>query len=296
MASVARRFRRHLPVYPFVLPTILLLLVFVYYPVFSAVYHSFFQWDGVNEKFIGLGNFVEMSQDERLIASAGNLAKLVLFSVTVPIVVPMLVAEVVFNLRSLRAQYFYRVLYVIPMVVPYIVIVLLWGFIYDPTVGLLNEVLKLFKLEGEAWLGSSSTVLYAIMGINFPWVSGFNLLIFLAGLYNIPPTIIDAARVDGATPIRRFFSIDLPLLVGPIKLLTVLAVINSIQQFQTILILTRGGPGYSSMVPGLHLFFNGFSFNRMGYASAIGLAMFVVIFIFTYINQRYVQATTEYEG
>ena len=114
------------------------------------------------------------------------------------------------------------------------------------------------------------------MGIGFPWVDGFALLIFTAGLQSIPREILDAAAVDGAGPLERFRRIELPLVVGQIKLILVLNMIWTIQNFTSVLILTGGGPGTSTMVPGMVLYQASFQNERMGYACAIGMAMFLV--------------------
>src|SRR5262249_48113090 len=130
--------------------------------------------------------------------------------------------------------------------------------------------------------------------IGFPWVGGFALLIYYAGLQNIATDVFDSARIDGATGLTRFRAIDLPLLMGQVKLLVVLAIIGGLQGFQTQLLLTHGGPRYATMVPGMHLYQNAMQFDRMGYACAIGVALFLVILSITYLNMRYLRSSTEY--
>jgi raffinose/stachyose/melibiose transport system permease protein len=132
-----------------------------------------------------------------------------------------------------------------------------------------------------------------LMFMGFPWVGGFGLLIYYAGLQNISSDVFDSARIDGATGWTRFRFVDLPLLLGQIKLLVVLGFIGGLQGFQTQLLLTNGGPGYSTMVPGMHLYQNAITFDRMGYACAIGVALFVVILAITYINMKYIRSSAE---
>jgi raffinose/stachyose/melibiose transport system permease protein len=133
-----------------------------------------------------------------------------------------------------------------------------------------------------------------VMGIGFPWVDGFALLIFTAGLQSIPREILDAAALDGAGPFERFRRIELPLVLGQIKLVLVLNMIWTIQNFTSIFILTQGGPGTSTMVPGMVLFKASFQNERMGYACAIGMAMFLVMLALTYLNLRYIRTESEF--
>ena len=210
---------------------------------------------------------------------------------------PLLVAEMIFALRSQRAQYFYRVMFVVPMVVPGIVLLLIWGFFYDDNLGLLNHALVALGLGHyrQSWLGDANLALYSLIFMGFPWVGGFPLLIYYAGLQNISTDVLDSARIDGALGLNRFRHIDLPLLMGQIKLLLVLGFIGGLQGFQTQLLLTNGGPAYTTMVPGLHLYQNAIQFDRMGYACALGVMLFLAILGITYLNLKYLRSGQEYE-
>lgn len=281
--------------YLFLLPTFALIAVFSYYPAFSALYHAFTNWNGVLvAKWIGVENFLEMVSDRVLLASLGNMGKVVVWSLLVTLVVPLTVAELIHSLRGARAQYWYRLLFVLPIVVPWVVTLLVWRFIYDPDVGLLTALLEALRIDFKSrWLGDPDLALYCLMFIGFPWAAGTNVLIYTAGLQTIGTEIVDSARIDGATGIRRVFHIDLPLLVGQIRLLAVLSVIGSIQGYGAQLVLTRGGPGYATMVPGMYMYDQAFMYSRMGYASAIGSSMFIIILALTIVMMR-VRATTEY--
>ena len=280
------------------MPSFVLLALFSYYPILSAITHSFTEWKGSGETtFVGLANFRELLRDDILRESVSNMVKMLLAGIVISLSVPLAVAELIFALRSSRAQYLYRVLFVVPMVVPGVVVLLIWGFIYDNNLGLLNQALELLGLGGlkHAWLGEPSIVLYALVFIGFPWVGGFGLLIYYAGLQNIPQDIFDSSKIDGVTGLSRFRFIDLPLLMGQVKLLVVLGVIGGLQGFQTQLLLSNGGPGYATMVPGMHMYQNAMTFDRMGYACAIGVVLFLVILLLTYINMKYLRSSTEYQ-
>ena len=297
--TFAQQFQGALPLYLMMVPTFVLLLVFMYYPALSAIYYSFFYWNGFTPpEFAGLGNFQQLFQDPVIRDSISNLAMLTLAALLIVITMPLFAAEFIFHLRSERAQFWYRVLFVIPIVVPGVATLLIWKYIFQPTDGLLNVLLAnlgLYAWRGT-WLGDPDRALLSVILIGFPWIAGFNLLIYLAGLQSIPQEILDAAAVDGTTGLGRFFHIDLPLISGQIKLLVILTIINSLQRFVDIQILTNGGPGYSTMVPGIVMYQSAFQNSSFGYGMAIGTATFAVIFVLTYINLRYIRSSTEYQA
>lgn len=293
-SDLGYRIYKYRYVYLMLLPTFVLLLTFNYYPAFMGLYRSFFIWDvGLPAEFVGLGNFTKLFGEDLVFRkSLGNVAILTIWRVISGVTIPFLVAELIFNLRNHVSQYTYRVLMILPTVVPGIVHLLLWQFIYDGTHGLLNAILAGVGLESwqQPWLGNPKTSLYAVTFMGFPWVSGVTVLIYMAGLQGISREIIDSAAVDGATGLRRIWSIDLPLIMGQIKLITVLAVIGGLQGWVGIFVMTNGGPGTASMVPGLWMYNNAFLWNKMGYASAIGMFLFILIFSMTLINMKFVKS------
>jgi len=278
------------------IPTFLLLFIFNYYPPISGIYHAFFEWDAARAVFIGFGNFKELLHDEILGVSIRNVIKLILFGLVVGNVMPILVAETLFNMKNDRARYYYQILFLVPMIVPGVVIILLWQFIYDGQIGLLNSVLKWIGLGylQKAWLGSSDTALFALMFMGFPWISGTTTMIYLAGLQNIPESVLDSATLDGAIGFVRFLKIDFPLILGQVKLLLILGIIDGLQGFGVQLVLTQGGPGVSTMVPGFHMFQQAFTMGRFGYACAIGLILFLVMLSLTYLNMKYIKSEIQY--
>jgi len=289
--------RRKANIYLFLVPTFLFLLAFMYYPAVTAIRLSFFSWDGFNDpRWVGMDNFKRIFSDSIMLASIQNMLILAVAHVVIVITTPLLAAELVFHLKSKRWQYWYRVLLVVPLVVPDVVTYLIWQFIFNPSIGLANVLLRNLGLDFLAndWLGSHRTVLLSLVLVGFPWIAGINFLIYLAGLQGIPTEVMDAAAVDGATGLRRFWLIDVRLIMGQIKLLVILSVIFSLQSFVLILIMTNGGPGYASMVPGLLMYKAAFQDGRFGYACAIGTALFVVVFALTYINMRYIRSETDY--
>lgn len=297
-AIVRRNLGNKLPILLMLTPTLIFLVVFMYYPALRAIQLSFYQWNGFTDpEFIGLDNYRGLWQDTLLRESVIRLLILTAASIA-QLALPLFAAEMIFHLRSSVAQYWYRVLFVIPVVVPLVTSILIWRYIFDPSVGIANRLLGSVGLGflANQWLGHQDTALLTLILIGFPWVGAFNLLIFTAGLQAIPSELLDSAELDGATGFTRFRTIDFPLILGQVKLLVILTIIGSLQSFAFILILTNGGPGTSTMVPGLVLYQSAFQYARFGYATAIGTVIFVVIMVLTYINLKYIKSSIEYDA
>lgn len=283
--------------YLFLLPTFALLLLFNYYPALSALYHSLFNWNGANlAKWVGFANFAHIFKDPVMVNSFKNMGILTGFQLAISITFPLGAAALIFHLRDTRFAYFYRVLYVVPMVVPSMVTMMIWKFIYNPQVGLLNTLLRAWELPTRVWLGDFKYALYAVIAVGFPWIAGTSMLIYLAGFQAIEKSLLDAAAIDGASGLGRFWYIELPLVLSQIKLIVILTMIGAIQGFAGILVMTAGGPGTTTMVPGLWLYKNAMNYNKMGYACAIGTFLFAITMVLTFINLRFVQSSAEFEG
>jgi raffinose/stachyose/melibiose transport system permease protein len=280
--------------YLFLLPTFAFVLVFRYYPAGSAVYHAFTKWNGAGiETWVGLANFREMAADFILLASLKNITIILFAAIVKVLIFPLAAAELIYNLTNRRAQYWLRFLLILPLVIPGIVSTLIWRFIMAPRpFGILNAFLAAVGLEQyqHAWLADPKIALWAVLFVGFPWVEAVAMLIYYAGLQNMPMGIIDASKIDGATTMRRVLSIDIPLLFGQIKLLIIITTIFTVQNFSGMLVLTRGGPGYATMVPGLWMFQRAFQADRFGYASAIGLVMLIAMLALTYLNNRFIKS------
>ncbi len=297
--SLVARIWQYRIVYLWLVPTFLLLFIFNYYPAASALYHSLFQWNGANVKiWVGSSNFVEMWYDSLWWESFGNLMILTVALVGINLTFPLGAAALVFHLWNLRMAYFYRVLLVVPMVVPGLVTLMIWKFIYSPNIGLLNQTLELLGLEvlQRFWLGDFNLALYAIIFVGFPWVAGIGTLIYLAGFQAIPTELLDSAVIDGASVRQRFLFVELPLILAQIKLVVILTVIAAFQNFTIVLVMTAGGPGTKTLVPGLHLYKTAMAYNRMGYACAIGTVLFALTLVLTYLNHRYLRSSVEFSG
>jgi ABC-type sugar transport system permease subunit len=219
-------------------------------------------------------------------------------------------AVMIHRLRSERWQYLYRVLLVVPMIVPGLVTLFIWKFFFDPNLGLLNQVLDATGLKSvlvqvdqwfgwgvffaEApigWLSQPALILPALFLWGFPWIGAVGVLIYLAGLQSIGPEIYEAAELDGIGPIQKFFYIELPLIVTQVRLSLTLLVISTFQGYglQLLLLGDSGGPGGSGMTPGLWMYNRAFIAGEFGYACAVGMILFVFILVLTLINNRFVR-------
>lgn len=294
--DLGRRVWRARLSYLFLVPTLVLLLIFNYYPAFSGIYHAFTNWDPAGEtEWVGFDQFRALGQDRYFWVGTGNLVILILAAFA-KLAIPMVVAELIFHLRSAALRYVMRTAFVLQVIVPGVVGILLWVNVYDPNIGLANQLLRGAGLDGWArsWLGDADTALGAIVFMGFPWVSAFALLIFYGGLISIPSELFDAAELDGAGVVRRILNIDLPLLLGQVRLLVILTFIAVVQEFAAVFLTTGGGPGSATYVPSLELYYQAVRFNNFGLASAIGAVLFVVILVGTVLNLRFVKSSVEY--
>ncbi len=284
--------------YMLLAPIFALLAVFMYFPPLSGFYHAFFSWDGTSAgTFVGFDNFQQSFSDPAFWQESSNMLRLVVAGAVTAAVVPLGIALLIFHVRNTTAKALYRFLVILPVLVPGIVTILLWRYLYDPNLGLINAFLDFVGLGALAhdWLGDYHTALYALMFIGFPWLNGTNILIYLAGLGNIPPEVLEASELDDCAGFRRVRHIEVPLLAGQIKLLLTLAVIAGVQGFETILVLTNGGPGSATMVPAMRMYREAFTANAMGYASSVGLLLFIVCFVLTiFVNRPWQRADTMY--
>jgi len=220
-------------------------------------------------------------------------------------------AVFIHRLTSTKFQYWYRVLLVMPMVVPGLVTLFIWKFFLNPNLGALNYFLDLTGLKSIlvyldhlfgwgglflndvpiAWLGEPQLIVPSLIIWGFPWIGAVGVLMFIAGLQSIGTEIYEAADIDGIGPIGKFIYIELPLIMTQIRVSIVLMTIGTLQSFgiQFLLLGENGGPGGAGMVPGLWMFNRAFIAGEFGYACALGLCLFVVILLMTFINNKFLR-------
>ena len=297
-AAFFRAIYRHKAAYLMLLPSIVLILIFNYYNVFQAFYYAFTDWSQATRtmrevQFVGFDNFRRIFTEGYFLLGVKNLLIMMAASFIKLLTVPLLLAERVFAMRtrtgeSSRRRYWFRLLLVLPMVVPGVVSTLMWKNIYDPNIGALNALLKSVGLGSwqRVWLGDEATALWAIIFMGFPWVNSFAFLVFYGGLINIPEDLFEAAKVDGSNPAWNFFHIHLPLISPQLKMLIITTFISSVQDYGGVMLLTAGGPGTATYVPGLELYYAATRFGQYGYACAMGVLMFIVILAGSLLNLK----------
>ncbi len=280
----------------FLLPAILLLIAFRYIPAFSAVYHSFTDWTGTNNAaFVGLAQYQTLLADPVFWTSLRNVLLYTFGRTVLTTVMAFLAAELVYNLRNRQSQWLWRVTFTLPMVIPGTVVLLIWRQIYAARLGLLNESLRALGLEqwAQPWLGQTNTALLAIIMIGFPLVSGFSFLVISSALMELSSEINEASLLDGCSPLRRIFAIDIPSIIGPSVLVIILGINAGLQEFAPMLIITSGGPANATQTPGLYLYQIAFTYGKFGYATAIGTVLMILTLGFSYfiLRARYRGAT-----
>lgn len=298
VGAASRPRSRLVPVYMpylFLLPAIILLLLFRYYPAFSAVFHSFTDWDGTRQaNFVGLDQYQALLKDAIFVKSIVNILIYTAVRTFLTTVMALIGAELVYNLRSYVSQGIWRIVFTIPLVIPSTVVFLVWRQIYNSRLGLLNQFLAAIGLGDQAqpWLGQPNTALAAIIMIGFPLVSGLGFLVLLSALQNLPTEVNDAALIDGCTRLRRIFAIDLPSIRGPLALIVILGINAGLQEFTPMLVVTNGGPINSTQSPGLYLYQQAFTLGKFGYSTAIGTVLMLMTLVFSVfiLRARYKRA------
>lgn len=286
----SRKLKKHLVAYAFLIPIFVSMGLFKYYPFAIAILKSFYQWNGANlNRFIGMGNYAQLLKDPTFYVSLKNVTALTVSFVLIQVTVPLVAAVLVYR-TSKKLQGLYRVLFLVPMVVPYLIIFLLWRWIYMSN-GVINTLLRQLGLDAwvHAWLGESATALGAIIFVNFPWVGGIYFLIYLAGLIAIPQELFEVGSMEGMRAWQRFGRIELPLVKSQLRLVVIMSFIHQYQSFENVLVLTNGGPGFSTLTPALYLYKKGFEYNELGYASAIGVVVFAILMLFTLVMNKFVK-------
>lgn len=277
--------------YLFILPLFIGLLMFCYYPPIYGIVLSLFEKRSFGSaSFIGFENYVNLFKDDIFLNSIGTMFKIMIPKLLISVIVPLVCAELIFGVKSKKMQSAYRVLILLPIVAPGVVGTLIWRNIYDPNNGLLSTLLQGIGIikDGQIieWLHDPKYVIFSIIFMGFPWIGGTSVLIYMSGMMNISQEVIEASRLDGASTFRRIISIDLPLLMGQIRYFLIFGVIGGLQDYGVQVVLTEGGPGYATYVPGYYMYNQAFSFDNFGYASAIGTIMFVIIAVFSALTSR----------
>jgi multiple sugar transport system permease protein len=275
----------------FLAPSFAHLLVFSIGPILFALWLSFHEWNLLQptRPFVGLDNYRELARDAGFLNAVRNTAIYVLFvpaGMIVSLALALLVNRRLPGVRLLRTVFF------LPYVTSFVAISLVWRWMFQPDVGLFNNVLGHVGIPPQPWLSSPASALPSLMFMSIWMYAGYMMVIFLAGLQNIPESLYESARIDGAGAWRRFRHITLPMLRPTILFVLVTMVIFMFQVFTAVYVMTEGGPLHATDVIVYHVYRAAWEYLRMGYASAMAWVLFAVVFVITLLQFRFLGERT----
>ena len=280
--------------YLYILPAFAVFACFVLYPLGEALWFSLWEWNGLPNSpatWVGVSNYTDVFTDEELRSAFVHALILLVFYAVLPILIGLLLAGVMAR-AQVRGLAFFRTILFLPQVIAMVVVAVMWKMIYDPENGALNRFLGWFGIEGKSWLGDFSLALPSV-GLIGTWVYfGLAMVLLTAGVQKIPPSLYDAARVDGAGPFREFLAVTLPGLRGEIAVALTLTTIYALRNFDLVYITTQGGPGDSTTVPAFQVFSRAFESSQVGSAAAVGVTLTVVIFLISFTINRVAERST----
>ncbi len=273
----------------FILPSLLGFLIFTFIPVIISLVLSFTNWNFMQGwgaiKFKGLSNYIRLFSDEWFLNSYKN--NILFTAITVPVLIALgLVMANIIN-KYIYGGSAVRTMIFIPYIASVVAVCTVWMVLLQPSYGPVNQVLKAIGVKNPpGWLADFKWSLPSIMIIYIWQQVGYYSIVFLSGLKGIPEDVYEAAKVDGASPLRQFFSITVPLISPTTFFLTIMGIIGSFKVFDQISILTQGGPGSSSSVMAYYVYRTAFEYFDMGYANTLAWALFVLVFLVTLVQWK----------
>ncbi len=266
--------------YAFLIPNLVGVLIFSLFPILTTLYLTFTEWDlSSTPQFTGIQNFIRMAQDDLFWKTIGNTFYYTFVAVPVAVFLAFWLALLLD--RKMKGVLSFRVIYFLPHVTLTVAASIIWAWIFQPEYGLINYALYQINIDGPYWLTDSRWAMISII-IMSNWKGiGYAMLIFLAGLQGIPPELIDAATVDGATPWRKLRHVKIPLLTPTIFFVLTTSFIGAFQAFDQFMIMTQGGPAFATTPLVLYIYQKGFNQFYMGYATSMATVLFLCILAFT---------------
>jgi len=278
----------------FIGPWLLGFLIWIAGPMLFSLYLVGMDWSLLSAPhFVGLDNLRTLKDDDLFFISLKNTAYYTFIAVPLHLLLALAVA-LCMNVK-LRFVNVFRTIYYMPSITPQVASVILWVWIFNPDFGLANALLRWLRLPTLLWLQDPATAkpTFIIMSL---WGIGSTMIIFLAGLQGVPETLYEAAKLDGASQFRLLVHITLPMISPVIFFNLVIGIIGSFQVFTTAYIATNGGPANSTLFLVLYLYRNGFQYFKMGYASTIAWALFLIVLVFTLVQFKIAGRWVHYEG
>ncbi|MGW0811561.1 carbohydrate ABC transporter permease [Nonomuraea sp. NPDC002799] len=274
--------------YLYLLPAFAVYAVFLLYPLGRAVQLSLYDWDGLSlGRWAGLDNYAAIVSDDGLRAAFGHALVLIVFYAVVPLGIGLMLAAIL-NHAKVRGLGFFRTVVFLPQVVAMVVVAVAWRRVYAPD-GTLNSLLEALGLGSltRGWLGDYAFALPAVGVVGTWFETGLVTVLMLAGMSRVSTELYEAARLDGAGPVREFFAVTLPSVRGEIAVALTLTVIAALRTFDLVYVTTRGGPGESTSVPSYEVYHRAFGLGQIGSAAAIGVTLTAVIFVISFGINRF---------
>lgn len=263
----------------FILPALLGTLIFIVIPVICSFGLSFTKWDLLNPiRFVGLDNYKEIFSEALFFKIFWNTVVFAILTSVLGVIIPLILACILNS--KIRGSEFYKTAYFLPFITPMIVIGVVWEWIFDPNIGLLNHILHLHI----NWLYDTHFAMPALIIVSVWKLIGYNMVIFLSSLSGISQSMFEAAKIDGATPFQTFKNVTIPLLSPSIFFVVIITAISSFQVFDLIYLMTQGGPLDSTNVLVYAIYKNAFEYFNIGKASAIAYVLFFIILVLTLVQ------------
>lgn len=279
----------------FLLPNLLGTIIFLLIPIFSSFILSFTNWDLLSSiEFIGLENYIDILKDDVFYESLRHTLTFIVGYIPSVMIIALGLA-LILN-KKLKGIVVFRALHFLPVITSWVAVSLIWMWLFNPEYGLINYGLSIIGITGPAWLQDQNWAMIAVI-ITSVWKDiGFVMVIYLAGLQEIPKHYYEAAGIDGANKFQQFINITVPLLSPTTFFVLVISLINSFQVFDQVWIMTGGGPVGATSVLVEQIYKNAFRYYKMGYASAYSMILFAIIFTITYLQNRIEKKVNSYES
>lgn len=279
--------------YLMIAPSIVIFSIFMVYPIFNMIYLSFFKWDMIGEKvFIGVGNYISMFTNPDFLQVVANSFQYMALTVVSTLLLALLLA--LFLKKNTRINAILQSAIFAPYVISFVSVSFIWMWMMDSSYGLLNFLLNLIHVPSVRWLEDPKVAIYSLVLVAIWKGVGYNTIIFISGLQSIPTYLYEAASLDGAKPAGVFFKITLPMLSPTSFFLTLVNIISSFKVFETISIMTKGGPMNSTNTLVYYLYEYGFVYYKIGYASSVGVVLMVIIGILTILYFKVLSTNVHY--
>ncbi|MFE4711116.1 MULTISPECIES: carbohydrate ABC transporter permease [Paenibacillus] len=277
----------------FVVPALILFLMFFIYPIFSSIYYSFTSWNGVSAtvKYTGFSNYTKAFGDERFWISVKNNGWFILFSVFIQVPLIVIFSLLIANVKKLKGLY--KTAVFMPSIMSTAVIGILWGFIYEPNIGLFNKLLSLVGINPVYWLSDERFAMLSILITNAWQWTGFYIVMVLAAILSIPGELDEAAAIDGATRFQRATRITLPLIVPIISVVIMLSIAGAMKAADIVIVMTKGGPAGSTEVMATYMIKYAITNFKYGYGNAIAVLIFAFTLVVTVLYQVLIARRTE---